>query len=193
MATQLDICNSALIKLGAEVIDQTMLTNSSNKRAKLLATQYEKVKKRLLRSHPWKFAVKRATISENGNTPTFGYTYEFDLPADFLKLHSAGDVDDAYVLTEDVIVENGKLLAFDEDINILYIADVDEDVFDDSFAEALAYDLAMDICYALVQSAEYKSQLRDEHKEALRVARSMNAQQGRPQSLQANDWLNVRY
>lgn len=193
MATQLDICNSALIKLGAEEITQTQLDNSSNKRAKLCASQYEKVKKRLLRSHPWRFAVKRATLTDNGNTPEFGYTFEFDLPADFLKFHHPGDVDDAYVLTEDVTVENNKILAFDDEIKIMYIANVDEDVFDDSFAEALAYDLAMEICYALVQSAEYKTQLRDEHREALRVARSMNAQNGRPQSLQANDWLNVRY
>ena len=193
MATKLDICNSALIKCGAEEITQPMLDNSSNKRAKLCASQYDKVKRRLLRSANWRFAKKRATLTNNGNTPAFNYTYEFALPTDYLKMLPAENEDDASFISADVTVENGKILAYDETIYIIYTADVDESLFDASFEEALAYDLAMEICYALVQSAEYKTQLRDEHQEALRTARSMNAQEGRAQELQNNYYTNVRY
>lgn len=62
MATSdVEICNSALQKLGAE--DITSLSDNT-RRAQLCNRQYNKIRKKLLRSHPWNFAIKRQFLSE---------------------------------------------------------------------------------------------------------------------------------
>lgn len=73
-----------------------------------------------------------------------------------------------------------------------YIADVDEDLFDDSFVESLAYRIAIDLSYALLQDPQYKRVLQAEYQEYLRDTRSMDAQEGTPQELTDNSFINSR-
>lgn len=184
--TKLQICNSALIKLGAEVIPSL---DQESKRAKLCDNQYEVVKTKLLRSHPWNFAVTRASLTNDGVTPAFGYTYQFDLPVDCLKILQAMATDTSV----EYKIEGRKILTDEETLNIMYVADVSEEVFDTSFAEILALALAADIAYAMNQSNEFAQSLKAELEQALRPARSFDAQEGTPQDLEASAWLDVRY
>lgn len=63
--TSLDIANSALIKLGERTIsalsDQTAPAQAAN-------TRIEFCRRAVLRTHPWNFAVRRATLSLNNIT-----------------------------------------------------------------------------------------------------------------------------
>lgn len=183
--SQLDICNSALIKLGAEPIDDL---SENTKAAKLCASQYPRIKARVLKNHPWKFAVKRDTLTANGNVPIYEYEQEFDLPADMIRLLGIEDGD--FLRFQ---LEGTKLLANVQEINIKYIHDVDEADMPQDFQEVLAYGLAKEICYALVQEAGYKEMLDAEYEKYLREARSWNAQQGTPQDLKDDEWLFARY
>lgn len=80
-ATNEDIANSALLKLGAESI--TSLSDTT-RRARLVNEQFNKIRKRLLRSHPWNFAMKRqylqvlrdnsTTVNDGTDTFTSGST-----------------------------------------------------------------------------------------------------------------------
>jgi len=66
-ATNEDIANSALAKLGAEEI--TSLSDTT-RRARLVNRQFVKIRDKLLRSHPWNFAIKRSflqAISDSTN------------------------------------------------------------------------------------------------------------------------------
>lgn len=184
MATQLEIANSALIKLGAEEVSSL---SDNVKRAKLINEQYDKIKKRFLRSHPWKFAIKREKLTDNGNTPVYGYAHEYDLPTGFLRLLQIENGESV-----DFTFENGKILSDSDEINARYIYDAPESNFDDNAAECLAFEIAIDICYALVQSLNFKQQLRQEYEQFKREARSYNGQQGKPQDLGADEWLTVR-
>ena len=84
MATNaVDICNSALIKLGAGRI--TSLSDDS-KAGKLCNEQYDKIRKQLLRSHPWNFAIRRKALTKTANTPAYKYSSEFLLPTDCLRV-----------------------------------------------------------------------------------------------------------
>lgn len=56
-ATNEDIANSALSKLGADEI--VSLSSDTSRRAKLANRQFAKTRSKLLRSHPWNFAMKR--------------------------------------------------------------------------------------------------------------------------------------
>lgn len=84
-ASDVEICNSALSKLGAEEI--TALTDNT-RRAKLCNRQYDKIRKKLLRSYFWGFARKRAylpqvtdastTVNSGTDTFTSGSTLNMD-------------------------------------------------------------------------------------------------------------------
>jgi hypothetical protein len=61
MATSVEaICNSALIKVGSKQITSI---SDANKRAELCTLMYPKVRDKVLKSHPWNFAIKRKSLS----------------------------------------------------------------------------------------------------------------------------------
>jgi len=183
MATQLDICNSALIKLGAEPI--VALTDNT-KRAKLCAQQYSKSKRKMLYNDPWNFAIQREELTANGEIPVFGFDNKFDLPTDYLRIL------ELEVVSKEWQMEGETILANDDTIRVRYIAEVDEDIFSPSFEEALALDIAYDLSYALVQDKAYRSQLQQEKEFALAQARSFNAQEGTAPQLTDDSFLVSR-
>jgi len=177
------ICNSALIKLGAEPI---VNITDQNKRAILCNNQYQIVKDKLLRSHPWNFAIVRVELDNDGLDPVYGFTYQFDLPTDLLRIL---DLEDKTIKFK---IEGRKILSDEETLKIRYVASVSESLFDSVFNETLSLALAAEISFALNQSSELTSKLKEELADMLRPARSFNAQEGTPQELEADDWLNER-
>lgn len=63
--TAVDICNEALQELGEQEI---ALLTDSNKRAEACNRIYTVLRDRLLKAHPWKFALRRVKNSLNSNT-----------------------------------------------------------------------------------------------------------------------------
>lgn len=78
------------------------------------------------------------------------------------------------------------------EIFIEYIADVDEADFTADFAECLAWILAAEICYSLIQSRELSNQTLEKAELMKKMSRSMDAQEGTPQELMDNRFINVR-
>lgn len=68
--TKLSICNKALRLLGVAKITQSNLDNNSNEQARILNDIYDSVLDEVLSSHPWNFAIKRATLTELGGLIT---------------------------------------------------------------------------------------------------------------------------
>ena len=79
MATEVSICSNALRKLGDDPI--TSLTEDTE-RARLCNAFYESSRDSLLRSHPWNFAITRATLAKLSSTPAYGFAYQYALPTD---------------------------------------------------------------------------------------------------------------
>jgi len=73
MASKIDISNMALRRLGAETITSL---DASTKIARIMKNIYDITRKRVLESHPWAFALKRAEIYAEGfeNTVTLPIT-----------------------------------------------------------------------------------------------------------------------
>lgn len=182
--TEVDICNSALAKVGAERI--TSLTEESE-RARIMAEQYVKIRDKLLRSHPWNFTISRLNLAPSLGTPAFGFQYQFAVPVDCLRIleidsRSTWQKEGVYIVSDSPT------------IGIRYIKKiVDTSKYDASFAEALAASLAADVSYSLVQSVTLKEALIKEADMAMRSARSFDAQEGTPQQVIADDWLRIRY
>jgi hypothetical protein len=180
-----EICNSALIKIGAELI--TDLTNNT-KRAILCNEQYKKIRKKLLSSHPWNFSTKRAKLTQLSSTPDYEFDYEYAIPSDCLRIFRVKD-DGSFMYR----IEAGKLLTSQTEVYIEYAKD-EEDVslFTEYFTEYLAYSLAYDLCYAIVQSNAYRQSLKEDVLEAKREAKNSDGQEGTPRPFDISTWTDAR-
>jgi hypothetical protein len=179
------ICNSALLKIGADRINSI---NEPGKMAELCKEQYDKIRKELLRSHPWNFSKKRLEIAATINTPLFDWGYEHQLPVDCLRVLSID------AKGYDFKVEGRKIVSDSPTLKIFYISDVtDATLFDANFSEVLALKLAKDIAYSITQSSNMVQMLAQEYERALSQARSFNAQEGTPDKVDASEWLNSRF
>jgi len=175
---KLTICNSALFRCGAESISSL---DDSSKRANIVSTQYDLTLAELLNDSPWNFCVKRTTLEES-DTPLFGYAKAYEKPTDCIRVLELEDKV-PYRVEGDFIVTNQTT-----SIKIKYISnDVLPSKFSGSFIKALYLKLAEDISYVMVQSASLQAQITQEAERYLRKARSMNSQEGTPDSRYPED------
>ncbi len=182
--SELDICNSALAKLGAEKIQS--LTDQ-NKRARLCNQQYKPNRDKLLRMHPWNFAIKRVTLNPLVSSPPFGPLNEFQLPSDLIRIYKLFNQENIHKKEQDTLVSS------DGTIDLIYIFKVENvALMDVSFQELLALMLAADISYALIQSNTLTQSLWAQYREERKEIRSFSSQESFPDSLQPDTFTDAR-
>lgn len=102
-----DICSLALDILKQGAIQS--ITPPTTTSEKIAARWYDMSRQEALAEHPWKFAIKRAIWTPDATAPVFGYTYAYNVPADYIRLISVGD-DYLGDLSRAREVENGQIL-----------------------------------------------------------------------------------
>ena len=83
MPSAVDISNAALNTLGASNI--ISLTEDSNA-ARIINQRYDTVRDAVFRSHNWNSLIRRADLAKLSDAPTFGYTNQFSLPGDCIRV-----------------------------------------------------------------------------------------------------------
>lgn len=188
MAIELDICNSAMIKLGVTPIQDL---DEDTKEAKLCRMQYPKIRDAVLRSAPWGFATKRKTLTPIDPNPLeFQGRNEsvFQLPVDCVKVWRIYDQPRTYYK-----IEGRFLIADDSSVDLYYVSSgVPVAFYDPNFMEAVANALASDLCYSLTGSATLKQSLEQTAEFWLTQARSYNSQEGTPDNFQFDDFIFSR-
>lgn len=186
MSVELDICNSALIKLGADLISD--LTDNS-KEARLCNHQYPRVLKAILRSAPWSFAIKRASLTPIVASLEFGSENVFQLPVDCVKVWKLYDD-----RTSKYRIEGRRLLSDDlTTAEIFYVSKGATPAdYDDCFVEAVACALAADLAYPMTQSQALSQGLLQQADFYINQARSYNSQEGTPEDFVFDTFLNAR-
>ena len=155
MASVVQICNSALNQLGAASI--TALTDNS-KNARLCNERYTVVRDAVFRSHPWNSLIKRQQLAQTTNTPAYGFSYEFALPSDCLRVLTI----DAY--NSDYKVEGRKILCNESSIKITYVAqETDPNEMDVLLRETIAAGLAADIAYAITANLQVAKLMQEKY------------------------------
>jgi hypothetical protein len=189
LASEVEICNRALQKLGAKRI--TSLTqDSANARACNVA--YAVVRDAELRAHPWNFSVKRAELAAESPAPTWGRANAFPLPSDFLRSLPPYPEDNANDF--DHQIEGRKILTNETSpLYIRYVYKVtDPNEMDSLFREALAAKLALELCEEITQSNTKKQILMEDYKMAIREARRTNAIENVAQDPPEDTWITAR-
>ena len=150
MSSQVDIANQALSKLGAlPIVDFNDDTTEANQ----ISTNYESIKKSVLRSFPWRCATRSDTLAllnvEEANT---FWTHTFAWPEDCLRILDI--IENAPPYVSRVVYESREktVLTKRADIVAEYIADIHEPDFDAHVEQVLVWHLAKDLCYAITGS-----------------------------------------
>lgn len=199
-SSQVDICNSALILLGAAPI--TTITDQSNQ-AKALNAIWDSTRDSELRKHRWKFAINRAALPALASVPASGpYTQQFQLPADNLRVLEIGDSYPGSDLsdyrsgptTDDYSLEGNMVLSnLSAPLSIRYMRQVvDTTQWDAAFCNSMAGQLAYSSCFRITQSVSQQKACQDFYKSAIMDAVRANALET-PPTVQADDtWVTTR-
>ena len=185
MASEIDICNLALTRLGADAIRSFA---EDNKRARLSQNTYNHVRDLFLEDHEWAFNTKYAQLAllANVSHPKFSFVYQ--LPADCLYprqiMDSLGAVD-SRVQWERF---NNYIATDVEDAWLRYSeATTVTGRFPTYFVEAVAAQVAAELAPAIVQDKKRYSELLSIAEARLARARDKDAEIGVEYLFRDND------
>jgi hypothetical protein len=198
MASVVDICNEAMDLLGASTI--TSLTENS-KEGRLCNRRFESARNSVIRSHPWNTCIRRAAIPQDSEAPAFGFLYQYTLPTDpYCERVISFWNDDvnnelaAYDSPAMFKIEGRKILTNQSTCKITYLAIVtDTEQYDSLLRSVIAYRLAAETSYAITGSTSVTSTMQALYTERMREARSIDAMEGVPEQIVADDFINIRF
>ena len=193
MSSIVQICNSALNQLGASSI--TALTENS-KNARLCNERYETIRDAVFRSHPWNCLVTRVQLAQDTDTPAWGFSYQYTLPSDCLRVLTILNYDADYK------IEGRKLLINESSVFMLYLKiETDVNQLDILLRETIAAGLASDIAYAITSNMAVSKLMIEKYGLKLSEARHTDASEGyntdptlgNTDQVITEDFLNSRY
>ena len=174
MASNVDICNSALNMIGASNI--ISLTEDS-RAARVCNQRFEFVRDAVMRAHPWNCLIVRTSLAADSDTPAFEFDHQHTLPTDPYCLRVLRPQDPDTVFR----VEGRKIISSTTPFKMIYVARItDPNEYDQLLIESIASRLAADISYALVNSASLSQMLMATYESKLSEARFVDATEGTP-------------
>jgi|TARA_R110002073_G_scaffold33206_3_gene99857 hypothetical protein len=191
MATEVSICSNALRKLGDDPI--TSLTEDTE-RARLCNAFYNTARDSLLRSHPWNFAITRASLTRLSSTPAYGFAYQYALPTDPYCLRVLEMEYQDYIFKIENLATEGRVLLSDESTaKILYVGRItDTTLFDSLFIDTLTAHLALKLAYPITNSVTLQAQMQKLYQAKLSEARSVDGQEGFIDDLVSDTFTDFR-
>jgi len=170
MASVVEICNNALNQLGASTI--LSLTEDS-KNARLCNSRYESIRNAVFRSHSWNCLIARQEIAADVATPAWGWTKQFTLPSNCLRVIAISDYDYDYK------IEGRKIMANITPIKLQFIKlETDPNQYDTLLSETISAALAADIAFAVTANATLVTTMKEIYKEKLSEAKHVDATEG---------------
>lgn len=189
MASRVDIANRALQKVGAARISSF---DEGSREASAVKAAYDMVRDAELQRNLWTFSIKRAELAADSAAPAFGRTYQYSLPADYVR---KAPLDPSMApMPDDLLFEGRKVLTNDAGpLLIRYVSnDFSDETVDPLFAEALAAKLAVEVCEELTQSGAKREALSSDYLFAITQAKSINSIQAGPRAPEIDEWVYVR-
>ena len=198
MTSEVSIANRALQMLGSDPI---ISLTQDNKRARTLQIAFAPVRDAELHRRNWRFAIKRDTLAALASAPDSGFAYQYQVPNDYLRLLSGGDLVPLADLSDYrsapaalYAVEGDRILTdVGAPLSIRYVARIsDASKFNASFAEALAARLAWECCEAITQSDSKQQLAERRYTVAMREARRANAFEVPTEAIADDSWILAR-
>lgn len=187
MPSKTEVCNIAIAELGGDLITDV---EDGTRNARLCLARYDDCRDAVLRSHPWNCATFRFDLSPLADRPAFGFAYQYALPNDPLCLR--------VLRLEDTTVPfkvEGRRILTDLGPRLLglYVGRIGEDQYDALLTQAIAAKLGSAIAYRLTTSQAQVERMQALYERTLREARSVDAQEGTPDAIEADELLGSRH
>lgn len=189
MASEVEICNRALQKLGAERIADLI---EATRNARSCNACYSVLRDSELRAHPWSFAITRIQLAADAAEPAFGKARSFTLPAACLRL--LPPYPEMNFNSRDWVVEGRQIFTNESaPLDLRFIQRVtDPNMMDALFREALSSRMAEELAEELTQSNSKKAEAKDSYKNSIRLAKRTNAIENIPAAPATDEWLTIR-
>ncbi len=178
MASQVDLCNAALVKLAQDIPIAAM--SEQSKAARAFTRVWDRTRDLVLAEHPWPFSVRAIALALDAEAAYPGWAYRYAYPADCLQALAVcdeGGVREALSQsnrqafevvhgTQQTCIATDLALAY-----LVYSAQItDVSRFPPLVAETLACRLAMEVAPAL--AGEFGKRLALSLREDYEIARS---------------------
>lgn len=195
MASQIQICNLALVHCGEATITSL---NEDGKAARVLKRVYDMVLDQALTDYRWYFAVARAELAADPTAPEFGFAHRFQVPSDLVQLIGLFDSQEAsrnYTSAKAAFKREGQyILADDAPLKIYYVKRVtDPGQYPPEFVKYLGYLLATTIFYDMTKGADRYTALVQGREQAAKQAKFKGAIQNTPEVISASEWIDSRF
>ena len=166
------LCSRALLKIGAQPVASF---EEGTAEAEVAANLYPSVRDAMLSSHPWSFALGQMDLPRLAAAPHADYAYAYQLPADFLRVLSAGSGGSGRGLL--YRLHEQRLHANAPQVTLTYVFRPQESEFPPFFASALVTRLAVEFCIPLTESTSRAEMLHRLAEAEFRNARRTDSQQ----------------
>jgi hypothetical protein len=186
--SSIELCSSALVKLGASRISSF---EDGSAEASVAASLYPLVRDALLCAHPWSFATAKARLARLAAPPVTDHEHAFQLPADFLKAISAGDEARGRGLVFQIV--NRALHTDADQVVLTYVFRPSEGDFPPYFTSALVARLAAEFCIPLTENVSRSERLGRVAEDELRLARLIDSQQDTPSRVEDFTLIRARF
>ncbi len=174
-----EICSVALVKIGASGIasfaDDTL-------EADVASRMYEVTLRGLITSHPWHFTLAESDLQPVDEPAQAGYAAVFALPADQLRILSAGGGHRARGL--DYRVAGDRLYCNSSRVVLSYQRRPETVAFPAFFVQALIARLAAEFCLPLTEGTSRADALFKLAAAELKMARLIDSQQATPRAVE---------
>ena len=180
-ATRVEIANMALLRIGQRTIASF---EESSVEATLAKRWYDRTRKTVLASAPWRFAVKNAELAVLSDAESGKYLYAYALPSDLIRALYLCDQTGAELPVEYEVVGN-QIWTDDDTGQLRYVWDqTDPNRFDVLFIDVLAYKLAAELATGITGRTDLAASMLQAYVALLPSAKSASAGAARkPQNL----------
>lgn len=185
MVSKVSICNRALAKIGDEI--SILSLDDASKQARYCKMLFPETRDMVLRSYPWRFALKRYALAPMAEKPLFGFSNQFSLPLDCLRVWKT-EHDISYQIEGRSVLADVDMFCF---VGIRKIED--PSYFDPMFVEAFALKLASELALPLTASVSLKEALLKEYQNFVQQAKTASSMEGQQDSFIQKGWLESRW
>lgn len=189
------ICNQALDKLGANRINDFNDNAETSLPAIKCRLHFEQTRDALVRSHWWRFASARATLSQDTVTPDFQWDFQYFLPNDFMRMKSIYENRNTNINFRSYELEGDLLLTNETTMEIKYIKKVtDPTKFDELFIEVLVLKLALKLVSLAGANTKMTETIGRELAAIMPQVRTIDAQETNTDGIvEVGTWNNSRF
>lgn len=190
------ICNLSLSDIGSKRINDYDSVTEDSPQMIMCRLHYEPTRDALLRSHWWRFASGRKTLSRDATDPDFEWDNQFILPNDFLAMKSIYENRFSDENLRNYVLEGQRLLTNESTMEIRYIRKVtDVTEFDPLFVQVLVLQLDLKLITGLAKTdAKLKESIKNDLKLLMPSVRALDRQETNTAGqYELETWNDARY